>query len=99
MEIWCQICGILKKYSYLCDVKLKTMKKLFIRMSILQLVMITIILPSSCTLPWVHEDDEYDITSKFKAVWNVHERFETNSDGSITYNSVRFGGLLSLIHI
>ena len=97
MEIWCQICGILKKYSYLCDVKLKTMKKLFIRMSILLLVMITIILPSSCTLPWVHEDDEYDITSKFKAVWNVHERFETNSDGSITYNSVRYGGLIGLV--
>lgn len=73
------------------------MKKLFIRMSILLLVMITIILPSSCTLPWVHEDDEYDITSKFKAVWNVHERFETNSDGSITYNSVRFGGLIGLV--
>ena len=66
-------------------------------MSILLLVMITIILPSSCTLPWVHEDDEYDITSKFKAVWNVHERFETNSDGSITYNSVRYGGLIGLV--
>ena len=66
-------------------------------MSILLLVMITIILPSSCTLPWVHEDDEYDITSKFKAVRNVHERFETNSDGSITYNSVRFGGLIGLV--
>ena len=73
------------------------MKKLFIRMSTLLLVMITIILPSSCTLPWSHEEDEFDITSKFKAVRNVHERFETNSDGSITYHSVRFGGLIGLV--
>ena len=75
----------LKNYAYLCDVKLKTMKKLFIRMSTLLLVIIAIILPSSCTLPWLHEDDEFDITSKFKAVWNVHEKLETHSDGSITY--------------
>lgn len=75
------------------------MQKLFIRMSMLLLVMITFIWPSSCTLtlPWMHEDDEFDITSKFKATWNVHEKFETNSDGSITYQSARFGGLIGLV--
>ena len=97
MEIWCQRCEILKNISYLCDVKLKTMKKLFIRMGILLFAIIAIILPSSCTLPWLHEDDEFDISSKFKATWNIHEKFESNSDGSITYHSVRFGGLVGLV--
>ena len=73
------------------------MKKLFIRMGTLLLVIIAIILPSSCTLPWLHEDDEFDITSKFKATRNVHERFEKHGDGSITYHSVRFGGLVGLV--
>ena len=73
------------------------MKKLFIRLGILLLVMITMILPSSCTLPWLHEEDEFDITSKFKATWNVHEKFEKHGDGSITYHSVRFGGLVGLV--
>lgn len=73
------------------------MKKLFTRMSTLLLFLLTIILPSSCTLPWVHEEDEFDITSKFKAVWNIHERFDTNGDGSITYHSVSYGGLIGLV--
>lgn len=66
-------------------------------MSTVLLVLVIIILPSACTLPWMQEDDEFDITSKFKATWNVHEKFERNSNGSITYQSVRFGGLVGLV--
>lgn len=66
-------------------------------MSILLLAIITIILPSSCTLPWMQEDDPLNITSKFKATWNVHEKFEQNIDGSITYHSVTWGGLVGLV--
>lgn len=73
------------------------MQKLFIILSTTLLVLVILLLPSSCTLPWLQEDDEFDITSKFKATWNVHEKFERNSDGSITYNSVRFGGLVGLV--
>lgn len=61
------------------------------------LAFITIILPSSCTLPWMQEDDPLNITPKFKATWNVHEKFEQNSDGSITYHSVQWGGLVGLV--
>lgn len=73
------------------------MQKLFIIFGTTLLVLVVLILPSSCTLPWLQEDDEFDITSKFKATWNVHEKFERNSDGSITYKSVRFGGLVGLV--
>ena len=73
------------------------MQKLFIILSTTLQVLVVLILPSSCTLPWLQEDDEFDITSKFKATWNVHEKFERNSDGSITYKSVRFGGLVGLV--
>lgn len=36
---------------------------------------------------------EYDITEKFQGCWNESETFEHNSDGSVTYNSVEWGGL------
>ena len=45
----------------------------------------------------MQEEDELDITRKFKATWNVHEKFEQNSDGSITYHSVAWGGLVGLL--
>ena len=70
------------------------MKKLLTWMSTL---LLAIILPSACTLPWMQEEDEFDITSKFKAVRNVHEKIENHSDGSITYESVRWGGLVGLV--
>ena len=73
------------------------MKRLLAYLSAMLLVIAAIILPSACTLPWSQEDDEYDITSKFKATWNVHEKFERNSDGSITYHSVSYGGLVGLV--
>ena len=73
------------------------MQKLLIWMSTLLLAFITIILPLSCTLPWLQEDDPSNITSKFKATWNVHEKFEQNSDGSVTYHSVTWGGLVGLV--
>ncbi len=73
------------------------MQKLFIWMSTLLLAFVTILLPSACTLPWMQEDDPLNITSKFKATWNVHEKFEQNSDGSVTYNSVTWGGLVALV--
>ena len=79
------------------QLKLKTMHKLFIKMSTLLLAAITIILPSACTLPWMQEDDPLNITSKFKATWNIHEKFEQNSDGSVTYYSVTWGGLVGLV--
>ena len=74
------------------------MRKLFVLISTLLLVIVMVILPSSCTIPLVnHEEDQYDITSKFKATQNVHESFDTNSDGSITYNAVKYGGLVGLV--
>ena len=88
---------LFKNNAYLCAVKLKTMQKLFIILSTMLLVLAILLLPSSCTLPWSQEDDEYDITSKFKATWNIHDKFEVNGDGSITYSSVRFGGLIGLV--
>ena len=72
------------------------MKKLSF-LSILLLAVITLIFPSSCTLPWMQEDDEFDITSKFKATWNVHEKMDRHGDGSITYYSVQWGGLIGLV--
>ena len=79
------------------QLKLKTMHRLFIKMSILLLAVITIILPSACTLPWLQEDDPLNITSKFKATWSIHEKLEKHGDGSITYYSTRFGGLIGLV--
>lgn len=88
---------LFKNNAYLCRVKLKTMQKLFIRMSTWLLALIVLIMPSACTLPWLQEDDPLDITQKFKATWNIHEKFEQNSDGSITYKSVTWGGLVGLV--
>ena len=88
---------LFKNNAYLCRVKLKTMQKLFIRLSTYLLVLVLLILPSACTLPWMQEDDPLNITQKFKATWNIHEKFEQNSDGSITYHSVTWGGLVGLV--
>lgn len=44
----------------------------------------------------VSEKDEYGltITSKFDGTWNIHEKFEKNTDGSITYHAIPWGGLV-----
>lgn len=67
------------------------------RMNAILLALLTVILLTSCTLPWMEEEDELNITRKFKATWNVHERFEQHSDGSVTYHSVMWGGLVGLV--
>lgn len=41
--------------------------------------------------------DKYDITSKFKATYNIYESFENNNDGSITYNASAWGGLVGIM--
>lgn len=62
------------------------------------LLMSMVVLPSACSLPWFSDDeDEFNITSKFIATWNVHEKLETHGDGSITYQSVAYGGLSGLV--
>lgn len=40
------------------------------------------------------EDDANDITSKFNATWNIHEIADRQSDGSIDYYSIAWGGLV-----
>jgi len=39
--------------------------------------------------------DPNDITYKFDGTWNIHESFERNSDGSITYHATPWGGLVA----
>ena len=43
------------------------------------------------------QDDKYNITSKFKATYNIYESFTHNDDGSITYNASAYGGLVGII--
>jgi hypothetical protein len=43
------------------------------------------------------QDDKYNITSKFKATYNIYENFTHNDDGSITYNASAYGGLVGII--
>ncbi len=39
-------------------------------------------------------EDQYDITSKFDFTWNIYEEIHHNSDGSITYYALPWGGLV-----
>ncbi len=41
------------------------------------------------------ERDEFDITSKFIGTWNIYEKVVQNDDGSVTYTSVPWGGLMA----
>ncbi len=66
-------------------------------MGTMLLAVIILVLPSACTLPWMEEEDQLNITRKFKATWNVHEKFEQHGDGSVTYYSVTWGGLVGLV--
>lgn len=40
------------------------------------------------------DDNPLTLTSKFDGTWNIHESFERNSDGTITYKSIPWGGLV-----
>ncbi|MBQ8154126.1 MAG: hypothetical protein IJ069_10715 [Prevotella sp.] len=40
------------------------------------------------------DEDELTLTSKFNGTWNIHETFERNSDGSIVYHAIPWGGLV-----
>ena len=40
------------------------------------------------------ETDDLTVTSKFNSTWNIHESMKKNSDGSITYNAIPWGGLI-----
>ena len=40
------------------------------------------------------EEDGLTLNSKFDGTWNIHESFERNSDGSITYHAIPWGGLV-----
>lgn len=73
------------------------MQKLLTWMSTLLLTLTILLLPSACTLPWMQEDDPLDITPKLKATWNIHEKIEHHGDGSVTYQSVRWGGIVALV--
>jgi hypothetical protein len=39
-------------------------------------------------------DDSNDVLSKFNSTWNVYEKVTKNSDGTITYNALPWGGLV-----
>jgi len=38
--------------------------------------------------------EEQDLLSKFNSTWNIHEKFERNDDGSVTYHALPWGGLV-----
>lgn len=44
-----------------------------------------------------NEDDGLNLTSKFNGTWNIHESFEKNSDGSITYHAIPWSGLVASV--
>lgn len=41
------------------------------------------------------DDDGLNITSRFNGTWNIHEAYEKNNDGSITYHAISWGGLVA----
>ena len=43
------------------------------------------------------QEDKYNITSKFRATYNIYESFENNDDGSITYHAAAWGGLVGVM--
>ncbi|MBQ8715431.1 MAG: hypothetical protein IJ552_09555 [Prevotella sp.] len=40
------------------------------------------------------DEDALTLNSKFDGTWNIHESFERNSDGSIVYHAIPWGGLV-----
>ena len=43
------------------------------------------------------ETDDFTLTSKFNSTWNIHESMKKNSDGTITYNAIPWGGLVGVM--
>lgn len=43
------------------------------------------------------DDDGLTLTSKFNGTWNIHESFEKNRDGSITYHAIPWSGLVASV--
>jgi hypothetical protein len=41
-----------------------------------------------------NNDDPLTLNSKFDGTWNIHESFVRNDDGTITYKSIPWGGLV-----
>ena len=41
--------------------------------------------------------DKLNLMSKFDNTWNIYESFERNEDGTITYNSQPWGGLVGTV--
>lgn len=44
-----------------------------------------------------NDDDGLDLTSKFNSTWNIHETFEKNRDGSVTYHANAWSGLVASV--
>lgn len=44
-----------------------------------------------------NDDDGLNLTSKFNGTWNIHESFEKNKDGSITYHAIPWSGLVASV--
>ena len=58
------------------------------------LMMVASVLLIACTAPKTESDDgTVTLNSRFNSTWNIHESVEHNDDGSITYNSIPWGGL------
>lgn len=59
------------------------------------LTILTAAVLAACSQPV--KDDPLDLTDKFKGTFNIYEKFEKNADGSITYTSMPFGGLVGMM--
>ncbi len=62
----------------------------------LKLMMVAFVL-SACGGSGGGEHDKTVLTSKFNSTVNIHEKVESNSDGSLTYYSIEWGGLLGSV--
>lgn len=48
----------------------------------------------SCQIKPEEEEDSNNVTRKFNSTWNIYEKQQVNEDGSITYKSIPWGGLV-----
>lgn len=51
----------------------------------------------ACGVRMVEVEDKMLLTDKFNSTANIHEQVKMNSDGTITYNSVSWGGLVGSV--
>ena len=56
--------------------------------------LVTSVILVACGSNGNSEADSLTITSKFNSTWNIHESMKKNSDGTITYNAIPWGGLI-----